>query len=71
VAGAVRPELDVPHLERHEFTAPRQRFVGDSRQRALAIRSQPPARARNELLDLVATQSAPAPAAPTSPGPSS
>ena len=55
-AGAIRPELNVPHLERDELPATRERLIRDAEQGAFAIRSQPLARARNELLDLALAQ---------------
>src|SRR5450631_1825554 len=52
LAGAVRPEFNVPHLERHELTAARERFVNHAEHCALAIRSEPRTRTLDEFLDL-------------------
>jgi hypothetical protein len=58
LAGAVRPELNVAYLERHEFCAPGERFVSHAEQCALAIRSEPLARAPDKFLDLLPAQGA-------------
>src|SRR5450631_2535404 len=56
LAGALRPELNVAHLERHELPAPRERFISDAEHCALAIRSKPLTRAPNKFLDLLPAQ---------------
>src|SRR5450631_390608 len=56
LAGAVRPELNVSQLKRHELSATRERFVSHAEHSALSIRSEPFARISDKFLDLVPTQ---------------
>jgi hypothetical protein len=41
LASAVRMQIQVSNVERHQFAAPGKRFVGDAEKRPFAIGSQP------------------------------
>src|SRR5579863_5392374 len=56
LAGAVRMEIDIADLERHELAAPRERFVGDTEHGPLAIGAQPIACGIDEFLDVLPVQ---------------
>src|ERR1700728_2574013 len=56
LAGAVRPELNVSHLERHEFPPTRERFVRHTEHCALPIRAEPLAGVADKFLDLLPPQ---------------
>ncbi len=56
LAGAVRMEIDVSDLERHQLAAPSQGFVRHAEHGALAIGAKPVACAVDEFLDVLPVQ---------------
>src|ERR1700732_1393392 len=56
LAGAVRPEFYVANLKCHQFPAPCEGFIGDTKQRALAIGADSLTGAADKFLDLLPAQ---------------
>src|SRR3979490_1749469 len=54
--GAVRMEVDIPDLKRHELAAASEGFVGNTEHGPLTIRAQPFAGAVDKFLDILPAQ---------------